>query len=206
VSYRGFWKPGGFQESGFLHVDNHLEWRNGWEFHTGVNVTREGLQEPFEIVPGLAVPPGTYDNAELQLIAITNQGARLGGELRFLRGGFFDGTRTGFTPKLRLRLGDTFTGGLEWDRNDVRLRAGRFVTNLARARLSYSFTPRLFVQALVQYNDRIDNWSTNLRVGWLQAANTGVFLVVNDNRDTSGGAPRDRGIVLKLSRTFDLLD
>ena len=25
----GFWKPDGFQESGFLHLDNHLEWRGG---------------------------------------------------------------------------------------------------------------------------------------------------------------------------------
>jgi hypothetical protein len=75
-----------------------------------------------------------------------------------------------------------------------------------RTRLSYSFTPRLYVQALVQYNDRIDNWSTNLRLGWLHKANTGVFLVYNDNRDGLGAGPRDRAVVLKLSRTFDLLD
>ena len=106
----------------------------------------------------------------------------------------------------------TNPAGLEYDgqvtneRNDVRLKAGRFVTNLARARLSYSFNPRLYVQALLQYNDRIHNWSANLRLGWLQAANTGVFVVYNDNRDTSGGSPRDRGVVVKVSRTFDLLD
>ena len=206
VSYRGFWKPDGFHESGFLHVDNHLEWRNGWELHTGVNRTREGLREAFEIVPGFAVPPGTYDNTEWQVVAITNQGARLSGELRMTKGGFFDGDRLAVAPKVRLRVGDAFTGSVEWDRNDVRLQAGRFETNLARARLSYSFTPRLYVQTLLQYNDRIDNWSTNLRLGWLQAANTGVFVVYNDNRDTSGGSPRDRGIVLKVSRMFDLLD
>jgi len=206
VSYRGFWKPDGFHESGFLHVDNHLEWRSGWQLHTGVNRTREGLRRAFEIVPGFKVPPGTYDNTELQLVAQTNQGARLSGDLRMIKGGFFDGDRLALTPKMRLRMGDAFTGSVEWDRNDVRLKAGRFVTNLARARLSYSFTPRLYVQTLLQYNDRIDNWSTNLRLGWLQAANTGVFVVYNDNRDTSTGSPRDHGLVLKVSRTFDLLD
>ena len=83
-----------------------------------------------------------------------------------------------------------------------------FVTNLLKLRLSYSFTPRLYLQALVQYNDVIDNWSTNLRLGWLQTANTGLFVVYNENRDpTSGGVGlRDRSFTVKYSRTFDLLD
>jgi len=63
VSYRGFWKPDGFQESGFMHFDSHWEWRSGYEVHTGVNLTREGLRQPFEIYPGVVVPPGTYDLA-----------------------------------------------------------------------------------------------------------------------------------------------
>ena len=77
-----------------------------------------------------------------------------------------------------------------------------------RVRLSYSFTPRLFVQSLVQYNDRIDNWSTNLRLGWLQTANAGLFVVYNENREV-GGMPlgvRDRSLVVKFSRMLDVLD
>ena len=206
VSYRGFWKPDGFHESGFLHMDNHFAWSTGWEVHTGVNVTREGLREPFEIVPGIVVPPGTYDNREVQIVGNTNLGSRLSGSFRIVRGGFFDGDRLTLQPEVRLRVGDTFTGSVSLDRNDVDLGGGAFVTNLVRTRLSYSFTPRLYVQALVQYNDRIDNWSTNLRLGWLHKANTGVFLVYNDNRDGLGAGPRDRAVVLKLSRTFDLLD
>ena len=33
----------GRQQTQFTHIDNHLEWRNGYEIHTGVNVTREGV-------------------------------------------------------------------------------------------------------------------------------------------------------------------
>jgi hypothetical protein len=109
---------------------------------------------------------------------------------------------------MRLRAGQAFNTDLALDRNDVDLPGGSFVTNLLRARLSYSFTPRLFVQTLVQYNDRIDNWSTNLRVGWLQTANTGLFVVYNDNREV-GGLPldvRDRSLVVKFSRMIDVLD
>jgi hypothetical protein len=53
----------------------------------------------------------------------------------------------------------------------------------------------------------VSNWSTNLRLGWLQTANTGLFLVFNENRDADRGGmgPRDRSLTLKFSRLFELL-
>ena len=166
-----------------------------------------GLREPFHIYPGIVVPPGTYDNAEFQLVGITNQGAPVSLQVEMRTGGFFDGSRVSVETGLRARAGDALNLYLDWSRNDVSLSAGRFVTNLARLRLSWSLTPRFYVQALLQYNDRIDNWSTNLRVGFIQTANTGLFLVYNENRETETGLPlRDRSITLKISRLFDLLD
>jgi hypothetical protein len=208
VSYRGFFKPDGFQESGFLHMDNHFEWKSGWELHTGVNLTREGVLKAFEIYPDVTVAPGTYDNAEVMLVGITNQGAPLSLEARLTAGGFFGGSRVSTTAALRGRVGESFNAYVDLSRNDVSLPEGHFVTNLLKLRLSYSFTPRLYLQALVQFNDVIDNWSTNLRLGWLQTANTGLFVVYNENRDpTSGGSGlRDRSFTIKYSRTFDLLD
>ncbi len=82
-------------------------------------------------------------------------------------------------------------------------------TNLARARLSYSFSPRVFVQSLVQYNDRANTWSSNFRFGWLQQANTGVFVVYTDSHllDESPFRPSnaDRSFIVKISRMFDAL-
>lgn len=208
VSYRGFWKPDGFHESGFVHLDCHWEWRNGYEFHTGVNLTREGLRLPFAIHSGVVVGPGTYDHKEMQLVFNTNKGAPVSLDTRLVVGGFFGGRRVSLTPALRMRAGEAFNADVQWERNDLDLPAGDFRTNLLRVRVSYSFSPRVFVQSLVQYNDRIDNWSTNLRLGWLQTANTGLFVVLNENREV-GGLPlgaRDRSIALKFSRMVDVLD
>ena len=112
-------------------------------------------------------------------------------------------------PTVRARVGDTLTTELAYERNDVDLPGGRFVTNLARARVSYSFSTRAYVQALVQYNDRADLWSMNLRFGWLQAANTGLFVVYTDNRGLYDLYPEpirtDRSFIVKYSRMFDLL-
>jgi hypothetical protein len=96
-----------------------------------------------------------------------------------------------------------------YSRNDVDLPWGRFNTNLVRSRVNYSFTPRVFVQSLLQYNDRADIWSMNVRFGWLQAANTGLFIVINDTRGLYELGERpvrtDRSVTVKYSRMFDLL-
>ena len=162
----------------------------------------------FEIYPGVFVPPGTYDNAEVQVVGITNQGAPLSLESRVTVGGFFGGSRVSGIATLRGRVGGSFNAYADYSRNDVELPEGDFVTNLLKLRVSYSFTPRLYLQALVQWNDVTSNWSTNLRLGWLQTANTGLFVVYNENRDpTDGGAGlRDRSFTIKYSRMFDLLE
>jgi Domain of unknown function (DUF5916) len=208
ASYSGFWKPDGFQESGFLHVDTHWEWKNAWEVHTGVNVVREGVVDAFEIVPGVVVPPGTYDHEEAALVFLTNQGAPLSYSAALNAGGFFGGNRTALNQTLRFRIAESLDVDTEWERNDVSLPGGDFVANRLRIRASYSFTPNLFVQALLQYTDIADFWSTNLRFGWLQRSNTGLFVVYNETRDTATGSPidvRDRSLTVKFSRMFDLL-
>ncbi len=83
------------------------------------------------------------------------------------------------------------------------------MTNLVRTRVSYSFNPRTFVQGLLQYNDRADLWSMNLRFGWLQAANTGLFVVYTDTHALDDLFVRpertDRSLIVKFSRMFDVL-
>ncbi len=207
VSYRGFWKFSGFQETGFLHIDNHWEWKNGYELHTGINFTREGVLEAFEIFPEIVVPAGTYDHVEAQLVAMTNQGAPVSLSVRSNLGGFFGGSRVSFDATLKMRRGETFNTEVGWNRNDISLPAGHFVTNLVRLRLSYAFTPQIALQGLLQYNDRADIWSSNLRFSWLGSANTGLFLVYNETRDLLGGAYslRNRSLILKYSLLLDLL-
>ena len=209
VTYRSFWGFDGFQETGYTHIDNHWAFKNAYEVHTGMNLTHEGVREPFQIYPGVVVTPGTYRNTEAQFGFITNQGAALSLEIRTTAGGFFGGRRVSNNPTIRARLGDRLTSELSYSRNDVRLPEGDFSTNLASVRVSFSFTTRAFLQGLAQYNDRADLWSMNLRFGWLQSANTGLFIVYNDTRylyDLVRQPDRmDRSLVVKFSRTFDLL-
>ena len=208
ATFRGFWGLDGFQETGFLHLDNHWQFRDSTEVHTGMNLTREGVRTPFEIYPGIFVPPGTYDHAEAQLVYMSNQGAPFSVQMRVTAGGFFGGDRLTLNPTIKFRAGDALTTEFNYQRNEVDLPGGAFVTNLIRTRVSYSFSSRVFTQALVQYNDRADLWSMNFRFGWLQAANTGLFVVYTDTRGLYDLFDRpertDRSLIVKYSYMFDL--
>jgi hypothetical protein len=107
-----------------------------------------------------------------------------------------------------MRAGDSLNTEIAYQRNDIDLPSGSFVTNLVRTRVSYSFTPRIFTQALIQYNDRADLWSMNFRFGWLQAANTGLFVVYTDTRGLYDLFDRpertDRSLIVKYSYMFEL--
>jgi len=195
----------GFHESTYLHVDNHWEWKNGFEVHTGINFTHEGVREPFEIVEGVTIPAGSYDHEEAHWVFMTDQAKPVSLFLQTKIGGRFGGDRVSLDPTMTYRIGNKFTGELGWSYNDFDLPQGNFEVNVGRLRATYSFTPKLSLQALLQYDDRDDVIATNVRFAWLRTANTGLYVVYNelDDQDFTG-KPR-REFIVKYSRQFDLL-
>ncbi|MEE9373202.1 MAG: DUF5916 domain-containing protein [Saprospiraceae bacterium] len=203
VSYRGFWDFEGFLETQFVHIDNHWVWKNGYEFHSGVNFTTEGVKERFEISEGVFVEPGTYSHAEFFPVAWTDRSKPISLSLRGVYGGFFGGTRLFTSLTMNARVGDKFNTEISFNRFNIDLPGGDFLTHVVRGRFSYSFTPKIFVQALVQYNESSDKFSTNLRLGWLRSANSGLFVVFNEIRDDF--KKENQLFTVKYSHIFDLL-
>tara|TARA_B100001964_G_scaffold219912_1_gene262477 strand:+ start:671 stop:1693 length:1023 start_codon:yes stop_codon:yes gene_type:complete len=206
IFYSTYRNSDDFHVSSFLHIDNHWEWESSFEMHTGMNFIHEGVLEPFEIVDGVEVPAGNYDDHEVVLIMITDQSAPLSAEIETRVGGIFGGDRVAFEPTLKYRIGETFSSELSWNHNDIDLGPGKdFTVDVARLRLSYSFTPKISLQALVQYDRRDDLLATNLRFAWLVSANTGFYLVYNEVDDSNLLASPRREFILKYSYMFDLL-
>lgn len=203
VSYRGYWNFDGFQETGFLHVDNHWEYKSGFEIHTGVNFTTEGVIDPFEISEDVFVQPGIYKHAESQIVLMTNASKPIAFNLRSVIGGSFGGTRYLNSATLALRQGDKLNAAFTYMYNKVNLPVGDFNANVFISQLSYSFKPNIYVQGLVQNNTVNKLWAANLRFGWLQRANTGLFVVYNHN--LQDGSPLNNSFIIKYTRMFDLV-
>jgi hypothetical protein len=202
----------GFEISSRLHVDQHWQWGSGMEIHTGANWVREGLYEEFQI-PGVTgsdgnpviVPAGLYDGWEAALVYFTDQSRTFSFNSRFNWGAFLSGSKRTSGGDVTFRYGDrsSFTGAVQY--NDVDLPEGDFTAVLTSVKLGYFFTPKVYVQGLVQYSDQVDQWSTNLRFGWLNTAGTGLFIVYNDVQgfDTLQG-PQGRSLFIKYTRQFNV--
>ena len=157
----------------------------------------------------MTIQPGTYDHAEAQLVFWTNRAAPLSFNIRAFVGGRFGGDRINAQPGLVWRVGETFSSELSVNYNafDLPVPNGDFDVTLASLRLSYSFTPKILLQALVQYNDVDEVLATNLRFSWLQSANSGLFVVYNEVDERFPGAPpRGRELIIKYSHIFDVFN
>ena len=207
VTFNRFWDFNGFMETSLLHMDNRWEFEDSSSLITAWNVRGEGVREAFEI-SGIPVPPGEYEWSEGNIWFNYNRSAPVNAGVRLVFGGFFGGDILSVRSQLNARYAETFNFSLIWTRNDIDLPAGSVVTNLVGTRVAYNFSPRLFAQSLVQYNDSDRLWSVNFRFGWLQDANTGLFLVYNETEGIRQYIPAGAGrsLILKYSYLFDLLD
>jgi len=188
-----------------LHIDNHLDWENGYYFSPAVNIDWDGLDEPFEIYPGVIVPAGRYTEPHTAWRFNTDAKKSLWFSTQWQYGGFLSGRQNSMAPALNFRQGANLVTALTWTRNDINLPQGAFVTNLGNLRMTYNFSTTQFVQALVQYNDRTNRWSTNLRFNWIDSAGTGLFLVYNDTESMNGLGALNRAFIVKFSRQVDIL-
>ena len=209
----------GFQESGRLHVDSHWEWPSGAQLHTGANLTTEGIYEPFQILgTDIVIPEGTYRGWEAQIIYNSNASARLSSTTRFNVGNFLTGSRWGGDGSITFRPNASFSTSARFNYFDVTLPEGKFETVLLGMNFGYFFTPRVYVQSLVQYSNQLDSWSANLRLGWLNTAGTGLFIVYNDVQgfdfpsglNPDGGRFIERGtlarsFIVKFTKQFNVL-
>jgi hypothetical protein len=188
-----------------VHIDmSELEFANGGKFGPEVNLFHEGLSAPFAIAPNVVLPPGSYDYTVIGLDWTLNPSAPFSFVLRGDFGPFYNGTRNGGSVTLTYRSGATFSSSLLFDYNDVHLDQGSFTRQLIGTRVAYFFTPRVFAQSLVQYNNQARVWTANARFGWLATAGTGLFVVFNDGEEAEGffrwTRPQSRSLIMKFTR------
>ncbi len=205
VSYRQYTDFDGNLVTGYLHVDNHWVWKSGLEIHTGTNYTTEGVLQDFNLF-GVLVPKSNYTHQELQLVVMTNQNKALSLNTQTILGGYFGGNRIATRATVKARVGDKLNSSLIVNHNKLNLPNGELTALVLGGRLAYSFTPRMFVQSLVQYNNVSRITSVNARFGWLQNANNGLFIVANIVKDKDLPDLLDtQSLTLKYTRSLDLL-
>lgn len=207
MSFTRFWNLDGVMETSFLHLHFQGEFEDSSSAGVSLDVRSEAVFDAFT-VSGITVPPGQYDFNEVQYSYNYDRSTPVSFGMRVTVAGFFGGDIVTLRPSINARYGDTFNLSLSYSRNDIDLPNGSIITNLTSVRAAYNFSPRLFVQTLLQHNDSAEIWSVNFRIGWLQDANTGLFLVYNETEGIGDVVPSfaGRSVIVKYSYLFDVLD
>ena len=187
------------------------EFENSDQLSFFFNDDYELLTNPFTIASGVTLPVAGYDFQSYRASYRFGAQRPISGQISFGFGEFWSGDRTSLsisqgrvevTPQLSLEPSVTF--------NWVDLPEGKFNTQLARTRFTYTVTPRMFFSGLVQYSSTGDSFSTNFRFRWEYSPGSELFIVYSEDRDTDPLMPdrftelRNRGLVIKANRLFRL--
>jgi hypothetical protein len=167
----------------------------------------ERLDEPFEIAPDVNIPVGVYGFSDVNVSYAFGAQRRVSGTISVRAGSFWSGDITAVEfSRGRAAILEQFSVEPSVSVNWIDLPEGTFRTELARLRLTYSFTPRMFFSGLVQYSSSGDSLSTNLRLRWEYSPGSELFVVYTDDHDTDPLVPnrfselRSRGFVVKVTR------
>jgi hypothetical protein len=168
-SYRVFWAP--------------VNWRfrSGDRVEFNANPTGERLTSPFEVSPGVVIPPGSYEWRQYRLEAGTAQKRRFYAQVTWWFGGFYDGTIDQFQWTGAWNPKPIVTVELSGERNVGRLPAGDFTQSIIGTRLRLNFSPDLSLSSYLQYDSDTESFGTNTRLRWTFRPVGDLFVVYNHN-------------------------
>jgi hypothetical protein len=161
------------------------------------------LDQPFRVRPDVSIPVGTYRMKEWTFTYNTSPGRRLYQRFSFSPNQFYDGTRRQTQVALGARATSRLSAELQYNRNDVDLPWGDFLINLTTLRVDYTFSPRMTVRSLTQYNSATNEVSNNIRFNLIHRPGSDLYVVYNELRQTGLAtdlfAPRDRQLIVKIN-------
>jgi hypothetical protein len=180
-----------------------IEFQSGDRLSLGHTRTYDFLPSSFAIATGVTIPVGGYHFSTSSAALTLVQKRRVGGSVNVATGSFYNGHRTdaGFSGTVQVRRGIAVQPRLSW--NWVDLPYGRFTAKLVSTRTSVSFSTRMSVGALVQYNSSTNAFDVNVRYRWEYRPGSDFYVVYSEGRKTgleTLPALETRGLVVKLTR------
>ena len=207
------WEKAGALESRDRQVRFQIEFENSDNFSATFNDSYENFLEDARI-SGATIPAGRYSFRDVQLSYNFGLQRPYSGRLSLLKGEYYTGDRTsiGFS-RARIEILPQFSLEPSLEFNWINFPEqeafeGQFNQHVARVRLNYSLSPRMYLSGLVQYNSGSDSFSSNFRLRWEWAPGSELFIVYTEDRNTEvldrWSELSNRGFVIKVNRLLRL--
>jgi hypothetical protein len=160
----------------------------------------ERLVSPFQVNPGTTIPVGAYRFGEASATYRSSQGRALSMNVGVSGGEFYDGTRATLTGGIRWQPDMHLVLDLDANRNVVKAQGTSFTAALYSARVQYALTTQFNVSTFVQYNTSADEIVSNVRVDFIHAPLSDLFLLFTERRSANGGGVLERFVTVKVTR------
>jgi len=175
--------PAGRLETETLQGLFRIEFENSDQAWIEYNRNFEFLPEEFEISDDIILPVDEYRFQDVRFLYNFGAQRPLPSTISFRTGSFFSGDRQDATFNGRLELSPKLSLEPRLSFNWVDLPEGSFTTRLASVRMSYTFSPRMFISSFIQYNSRSDSLSSSVRFRWEYQPGSDLFVVYSEGRD-----------------------
>jgi hypothetical protein len=178
-----------------------LELQNGGFIEVGVNTFADAIEAPFVLngARRAVVATGRHDFTEYFALFNGDPAALITPSVRYSFGPFYDGHKRSYSIGPSMRPNERLNASLNLQINDIDLPGVSYVSTLATARINYSFSTSVFLNALVQYNTDTSQLSSNVRFNIIHRPLSDFFLVYNERRDERTNLRLDRAIIAKFT-------
>jgi hypothetical protein len=178
-----------------------LEFSNGGFAEVGVNTYAEVIEVPFTLNGARRAVVSTGRHRFTEYFALFNgdPAAPITPALRYSFGTFYDGYKRSYSIGPSMRVNERLNASLNLQINDIDLPGVSYVSTLATARVNYSFSTSVFLNALVQYNTDTSQLSSNVRFNIIHRPLSDFFLVYNERRDERTNVRLDRALIAKFT-------
>ena len=177
-----------------------VQFRDGSTASLRYNNDFERLDYPF-FVSGLEIPIGDYHTHGGSASFSSSRARSLSTRVSVSGGDYWNGSRVSLSGSALWRADYHLSFNFSGSYNDVSLPEGSFATKVYGTRIRYSYSTKLLATAYVQYNSSTDQLVTNLRLNWIHAPLSDLFLVYTERRDVRNNTILDRVITAKVTKS-----
>ena len=178
-----------------------INFANGSFVEPGANTNVEVIRTPFTLNGSrkVIIPPGRYEYTEYFLTYRPDDSARTSMGVRYSVGKFYGGYKRGYAWGPTFRPNEKFNASLTMQLNDISLPNVSYLSTLTTSRVNYNFNTKVFVNALLQYNNDSHQLSSNIRFNVIHRPLSDFFFVYNEHRDELTGLLQDRSLIAKMT-------
>ena len=190
--------PGGETEVKLLRPQLEIKLQDGGGFgtHYAQNFKRADRRPC-----GIRLPAGDYRSNEFQAQYFSDKSEILSVDVRYKKCDVLTAEKTTLTLGGKLQPSTRISLAADYTRSNSELRDDSFATYDVGLSMKYTFSPSMFVNALVRYNRDKGQVDSHIRFRFLSSPTSGLFFVYNEQQDVQDKST-DR--VLAIKYTFEL--